>query len=529
MSCWFATAGVLAALMSPFPVQSPPSPVATAVTSPVPCRSGCAATCATRTQVIEQRLAQPVAALNFKDTPLKQVLSDLSYISGVNILPDVDALTEIGVDLNVPLSLEAENITLNSALNLLARKVHLATVVRDEVVMITAPMKCHGPMVQKVYPVADLMVSEIRFTAEERQQLIEAQMFFANGSRQVKRLPGTTREADLLKLIISTIAPQTWADSGGKGTAQYYPLGRSIVVNQTVDVQEQVADLLAALRRLHDMEVAVEVRLVYTSEALLEKLERKFQFSCEGPTDGKAPPTCFLDDAQVRWLMETAQGDRLVSIMKAPRMTLDNGQRGVLDITENYPLTTGFKLVEEDGKPWIMPNQENTRVGFFCAVQPAISADRRFVTIDVEMKQTGKGAFSLIPVTLDLPVGEGTNQDANVRKFIMALQRPQFSTVAVTSKAAVRDGGTVLMYAGKLVRETRTEFGPPVLSEIPYLNRFFRNVGYGKESTAVLLLVTPRIVVPQDEATTAARVFKNGRRRMEFEVIEECLPPIPRP
>ena len=41
--------------------------------------------------------------------------------------------------------------------------------------------------------------------------------------------------------------PATWSDKGGSGTIEYFPLGKSLVVKQTADVQEKIADLLCAL------------------------------------------------------------------------------------------------------------------------------------------------------------------------------------------------------------------------------------------------------------------------------------------
>src|SRR5437588_211563 len=48
----------------------------------------------------------------------------------------------------------------------------------------------------------------------------------------------------------------------GNGNISYYPLGLAVVVTQTPEVQEQVAELLKALRRLQDTEVSLEVRFV---------------------------------------------------------------------------------------------------------------------------------------------------------------------------------------------------------------------------------------------------------------------------
>jgi general secretion pathway protein D len=51
----------------------------------------------------------------------------------------------------------------------------------------------------------------------------------------------------------------------------------------------------------------------------------------------------------------------------------------------------------------------------------------------------------------------------------------------------------------KRLREGRTERGVPILSKIPYINRLFRNVGIGRETSTLMMTVTPRIIIPEEE------------------------------
>ena len=67
--------------------------------------------------------------------------------------------------------------------------------------------------------------------------------------------------------------------------------------------------------------------------------------------------------------------------------------------------------------------------------------------------------------------------------------------MTIENTVAVPDGGTVLFGGLKRLTETRTESSPPVLGKVPYVNRLFKNVGYGRESQSVLVLVTPRILI----------------------------------
>jgi type II secretory pathway component GspD/PulD (secretin) len=86
--------------------------------------------------------------------------------------------------------------------------------------------------------------------------------------------------------------------------------------------------------------------------------------------------------------------------------------------------------------------------------------------------------------------------------FTQFIQQPRLTRVAVATTVAVPDGGTVLMGGLKRLSEGRNEFGPPVLSKIPYLNRLFRNVGYGRSAESLLIMVTPRIIIQAEEEQT---------------------------
>ena len=59
--------------------------------------------------------------------------------------------------------------------------------------------------------------------------------------------------------------------------------------------------------------------------------------------------------------------------------------------------------------------------------------------------------------------------------FTQYLETPSTNTIGVQTTVTVPDGGTVLMGGLKVMSEGRNEYGPPILSQIPYLNRLFKN------------------------------------------------------
>jgi len=53
----------------------------------------------------------------------------------------------------------------------------------------------------------------------------------------------------LADLIRQTIAPEMWIENGGPGSIYYWRPGRALVIRQTDEVHEQIADLLKQLQR----------------------------------------------------------------------------------------------------------------------------------------------------------------------------------------------------------------------------------------------------------------------------------------
>ncbi len=75
---------------------------------------------------------------------------------------------------------------------------------------------------------------------------------------------------------------------------------------------------------------------------------------------------------------------------------------------------------------------------------------------------------------------------------------------------AVPDGGTVVLGGLKTLSEGRNEFGPPVLSQLPYVNRLFKNVGIGRETRHIMIMVTPRIIIQSEEEFNQTGLDQGG-------------------
>lgn len=226
-----------------------------------------------------------------------------------------------------------------------------------------------------------------------------------------------------------------------------------------------------------------------------------------------------LSDIEAFFFINAAQGDKRTNVLQAPKVTLFNGQQAFISDTSQSPFVISTIPVVGDfaaaQQPVIVVLSEGTSM----TVQAVISNDRRFVRLTVVpfFSKIGPnvptfqftGSTSTTTDTSSGTFVNGTdpnnsrrdNQTANttVNSSGTSVQLPTFSYVTVTTTVSVPDGGTVLLGGIKRLSEGRNEFGVPILNKIPYLNRLFKNVGIGRETQSLMMMVTPRIIIQEEE------------------------------
>ena len=106
------------------------------------------------------------------------------------------------------------------------------------------------------------------------------------------------------------------------------------------------------------------------------------------------------------------------------------------------------------------------------------------------------------PATASItPVFEGGSRGKPI-PFTQFLQVPRVETLTIEQPdLTIPSGGHVVIPGPTRTQEVRQEFGPPVLSRVPYLNRMYKNVGVGRETVRTYLVVSP--LVPEVPAEPA--------------------------
>ncbi len=456
---------------------------------------------------IEQKLGTPVS-LKFHQAPLGEVLGYLQKVTQVNMYVDPQGLQAEGVSTDAQITIDlSRDIQLKSALALILEPLHLSYVIKNEVLKITSEDKRHGDVFTKSYQVADLVIPIPNFGPNGREgingALREAYdrigyggggggnpfpttapvMALASDSgakssavlspavaAQMRTLgiPGTGQvqtgqpqpnqfgpgglkggnQADfdsLIDLITQTIAPTSWTDSGGTGSIAPFETNLTLVVSQTQEIHEQIADLLQQLRRLQDLQVTIEVRFITLNDDFFEQIGVNFNLNIPSQTSGvtaigskhipsqvigdpggnavpstlplngssfnPAPPVEFrqgsfnattlnlpglqadstpttfgfaiLSDIEAFFLIQAFQGDDRSNILQAPKVTLFNGQQAFVSDTSQRPFVTSVIPVVGDFAAAQQPVITVLSEGTSLTVQAVVSPDRRFVRLTV--------------------------------------------------------------------------------------------------------------------------------------------------
>jgi len=218
-----------------------------------------------------------------------------------------------------------------------------------------------------------------------------------------------------------------------------------------------------------------------------------------------------LSDIEVFFLLQALQGDQRTNVLQAPKVTLFNGQQAFVTDNVQRPFVTQIIPVVGDFAAAQQPVVTVLNEGTSLSVQAVVSADRRFVRLtlvpmfskigEVETftfngkttSNTGTTVQDPTDPTKKITNGSQTTTEGTT------VQLPSLAVTTVSTTVSVPDGGTVLLGGIKRLQEGRNERGIPLLSKLPYISRLFKNVGIGRTTQSLMMMVTPRIIIQEEE------------------------------
>ena len=214
------------------------------------------------------------------------------------------------------------------------------------------------------------------------------------------------------------------------------------------------------------------------------------------PGAGATFGIAFLSDLEVYLFLTAAQGDTRNNILQAPKVTTFNGAAATISSFQAIHYIATLTPIVGPGSVAFLPQVAQFPNGITLFTTPVVSADRRYVRMTLAPVFITLNGFD----TIQVPAAVGGSGLGGGGATINAtIQLPNYTITNVSTTVTVPDGGTVLLGGVKKLTEQRVEFGVPVLSKIPMLDRLFRNIGIGRQTSTLMLMVTPRIIILEEE------------------------------
>lgn len=215
--------------------------------------TGLAGAAAAQDASVDSRKAETVrklesqrVTLDFKDTPLDDVVNFLRDLTGLNFHIDSDIGTKLSPE-QLRVTFRAKDLTLKSALKLILSARDLTAVWREGVLVIQHKDKSAAAVSMEMYDVRDLLLKIGDFPgpkvelAQGDKAKVGAQFFLADEERK------PPIDAELIQeLVKSSTGDRSWEEN--PATSVQLANGM-LVVTQSKKVREEVRRLLDRLRQ----------------------------------------------------------------------------------------------------------------------------------------------------------------------------------------------------------------------------------------------------------------------------------------
>lgn len=205
-------------------------------------------------------------------------------------------------------------------------------------------------------------------------------------------------------------------------------------------------------------------------------------------TGGMALQWNYINDFQLQAIVDAVRKKQKARQINAPRVTVFNGQRSHVMAIRQRAYIQGVEVNQTGVIPVLNPVIGILNTGSILEVQPTVSYDRRYVTLECKPTLAVEGTPRIpAPVTL----AQGFTS--------IPIELPIITIQKIRSTVTIPDGGTVLIGGLKNFEERESETGVPFAMKIPILKNLFRRQGFSQLRRSLIVLIKAQITVIREE------------------------------
>ena len=507
-------------------------------------------------QLDSVRITPNFGGADGEGSPLEEVAGYLQSFTGVNFLISNAVRDELGEEeTNIVLQLPERSV--RKVLDIITEtRDSLRWMVEDGVVKFITSGELIGGQVLRTYSVHDLVHAIQDYPGREMNVAPSGAMIELDEEIE-ERETNVVTTSMLEDLIRNNISPESW-DNDPANSIRITDTGQ-MVVNHIPEVQEQIQHLLEDLREATGIMVDIQARFMKVEDNFLEDIGVDFRglgspglgeagrdfndfgdastqqdlgseigqgtdlgaFYDEGQdgdirarveelydlslgndqvlqgSGGMSFQWTFLNDMQLELILRAVSKSERVELVTAPRILVHNTARANLSVLNQVAYVRDYDVEIAQAAAIADPIIGVIQDGVILDVRPTVSADRRFITL--EMRPT---IAQLKRPIVERPTTLGTQNSVTI-------QLPEVEFQKVRTTIPIPDGGTVLLGGMKVSEKEDLRSGVPILNKIPLLSALFERKGNYVSNRKLLILLRASIVIPEEKEPKASEFGEN--------------------
>jgi type II secretory pathway component GspD/PulD (secretin)/tetratricopeptide (TPR) repeat protein len=231
-------------------------------------------------------------------------------------------------------------------------------------------------------------------------------------------------------------------------------------------------------------------------------------------TGGLSFQHTFLDDTQLEVILRAVQKSERIQNITANEVTVYNTQRAVVEVLNKVAYVGDYDVEIAQAANIANPIIKHAIDGVVLDVKPVVSADRRFITL--ELRPTVAVLRRPIPTF-------STSLASNLSGAPVIIQVPEIQKSSVRTTVTMPDGGTLLLGGLKFYEQVDATSEVPVLGKIPVLSFLFSRKGSYINRRNLLILITANVVALEEIEPRGEVPAAPLPEPLHFEE-EECVP-----
>jgi type II secretory pathway component GspD/PulD (secretin)/tetratricopeptide (TPR) repeat protein len=483
---------------------------------------------------------------------LADVATYLQSLTGVNFVISTAVREDLGEE-ETMIKLELPEYSVRKILDIIGdTHESLRWRVADGVVKFVTADEMIGGQELKTYEVRDLIHPIPDFPGTDINVKPSGGIFLPEEDLEERESNVVT--SDLLDMLIrNNINPESW-DADPANSLVINEMG-VMVVNQTPAVHEKISQLLADLREATGIMIDIQSRFIEVEDNFLEDIGVDFrglgqpgpgtnevfddfgdatasaEFGNEIGTDpslgafydegedgdikgrveqlydsalgddkglqrdgGLSFQWTYLNDVELELVLRAVQKSERVETVSNPRILVSNTGRANLTVLNQVVYVKDFDVEIAQAASIADPIIDVVQDGVILDVRPVVSADRRFITLELR------------PTIAELvrPIREVSTTLGS--QASVTIQLPELEIKRVRTSIPMPDGATVMLGGLKTSDKKDYRSGVPILNSIPLISMLFERKGKYVANKKLLILLKADIVIPSEFEPTPAQI-----------------------